>query len=62
MYQEFYASSPYVGYAVAAFVFFLGVFLCVLVQQLLGKRSGQSLDPIAYLPFEDREHVRREQT
>lgn len=62
MYQEFYAGNSYVGYAVAAFVFFLGVFLFVLVQQLFGMRSGQSLEQVAALPFEDKEYVRREQT
>lgn len=62
MYQEFYADSPYVMYAIGAFVFFLGVFLLVLLQQLLETRSDKSHDPLAYLPFEDREHVKREQT
>jgi len=57
MYQEFYASNPYVGYALAAFVLFFGIFLFVLVQQLFGARSGQSLDRVARLPIEDREHV-----
>lgn len=53
MYQEFYAGSTYVSYALAAFVFFFGAFLFVLARFFVSGRSRCVSDSAAYLPLED---------